>query len=186
MKFNKKQTIVCIAALALVLCFTVGGTLAYITATTDPVVNTFTIGDIKLTLTETETNFKMVPGNTIAKDPVVKVEKGSESCWVFVKIDESQNLTDYISYEIADGWTRLDGTQNVYYTIADPSEQDGVSFHVLKGDTVTVKTSVTKEMMTALGSNLPTLTFTAYAVQKANIGTAAAAWALLSSTPYAA
>ncbi len=45
---------------------------------------------------------------------------------------------------------------------------------------VLVNDTVTKEMMDALTEvTLPTLTFTAYAIQQANIDTAAAAWTAL-------
>ena len=50
-------------------------------------------------------------------------------------------------------------------------------FAVLKNDQVKVLDSVTKEMLTGQGFTAPTLTFTAYAVQKDNIATAAEAWA---------
>ena len=44
-----------ITAAVCVMCLCVaGGTLAWITAETDPVVNTFTYGKIAITLTETE------------------------------------------------------------------------------------------------------------------------------------
>ena len=53
-----------------------------------------------------------------------------------------------------------------------------MAFAVLANNQVTVKNTVTKEMMDDLtSSTLPTLTFTAYAVQKAGFTTAAAAWA---------
>ena len=47
----------------------------------------------------------------------------------------------------------------------------------MKNNQVKVLDTVTKEMLTGQGFTAPTLTFTAYAVQKDNIGTAAEAWA---------
>lgn len=49
----KKALFIMLSA-ALIVCATVAGTLAWLTDTTDPVVNTFTVGDINITLTESE------------------------------------------------------------------------------------------------------------------------------------
>ena len=74
----KKALFIMLSA-ALIVCATVAGTLAWLTDTTDPVVNTFTVGDINITLTESKNlDLKMVPGRTITKDPKVTV-KGSMS-----------------------------------------------------------------------------------------------------------
>ena len=80
----------------------------------------------------------------------------------------------------------MDGVSGVYYREVDNSDQD-VAFSVLANDQVTVKGSVTKEMLEKLNSaNYPTLTFTGYAVQRdANIeeiDTAEEAWALISNS----
>ena len=64
----KKKAWLSALAVVLVLCCAVGGTLAWLTQKTDAVVNTFTVGDINITLTETEREYKMVPGNTIDKE----------------------------------------------------------------------------------------------------------------------
>lgn len=188
-KFAKRKgiatkTMFMILAVVLIVGISVGGTLAWLTDTTTPVTNTFTVGDINITLTESENlNLKMVPGNTITKDPKVTVVGGSEDCWLFVKVDESTNLGRYITYTVDSGWTKLDKDENnnpitdlIYYRSVTASDGDQV-FSVLTGDQVTVKDSVTKDLMEQAKDSAPTLTFTAYAVQKDNIDTAAAAWA---------
>ena len=48
-----KKTTVAIIVFGLVLCFTVGGALAWLIDTTPSVTNTFTYGDIEIDLTET-------------------------------------------------------------------------------------------------------------------------------------
>ena len=176
----KKKVLICVVAVVLVLCCAVGGTIAWLTATTDPVVNTFTVGDINIELKETATDFKMVPGNIIAKDPKVTVTANSEACWLFVKVEASENLESFITYAIADGWTMLES--GVYYREVDAdTAKAGTSYDVLTGNQVTVKETVTKEQMKALTpETYPTLTFTAYAVQKDNVTTAADAWAKVS------
>ena len=177
----KKTLIAVVLTLVLCLC-AFGTTLAFLIDKTKPVVNTFTVGDVTITLTETKGEgtdlakaFKMVPGSTIEKDPKIAVATGSEDCYLFVKIDESANLQDFIAYAVADGWTPLPDETGVYYREAKAG--DNVS--VLKDDAVSVRTTVTKEMMKGIvedSTTAPTLTFTAYAVQKANIADATTAW----------
>lgn len=189
-----KKVILSVAAIALIVCCAVGGTLAWLTATTTPVVNTFTCGDINITLAETTTDYKMVPGRKIAKDPKVTVEAGSEDCWLFVKIEKNSVYDTYLEdYAVATGWTQLmNGTTpvtGVYYRLA----KAGDAFYVLAGDGtgtlkngyVTVKDTVNKTQIEALkvtGATAPTLTFTAYAVQKDNVETALAAWNIINPT----
>ena len=164
----------------------IGGSLAWLMAETDPVVNTFTYGHIKIDLQETTgDHYKMTPGKELSKDPRISVEADSEACWLFVKIEESQDkaLSDFVEYTVADGWTPLENTPGVYYRAVDAAAAD-VSFPVLKDDKVKVKGSVTQEMLEALNdNNYPKLTITGYAVQRdANIeeiDTAAEAWTLI-------
>lgn len=170
----KKKTLALVLALTLLVAGVVGGTLAWLTATTSEVTNTFTVGDINIDLTETTTDYKMVPGNTIEKDPKVTVKANSEACWLFVEVTESANLKDFITYAIATGWTELEA--GVYYREVPASDADQ-TFSVLAGDAVTVKDTVTKAMLTADNFTNPTLTFKAYAIQKEHFTTAAAAWA---------
>ena len=174
----KKKLTVSLAVLALVACMAAGATLAWLTAKTSSVTNTFTYGDINIELKETTgESYKMVPGNTIAKDPKVTVKANSEACWLFVKVEKSTNFDEFMTYGIADGWTKLDGVDGVYYReVASPT--DDTVFDVLKDNSVTVKTTVTKEQFNSLTSN-PTLTFTAYACQKDNVSTATQAWNLV-------
>ena len=174
----KKKLTVSLAVLALVACMAAGATLAWLTAKTSSVTNTFTYGDINIELKETTgESYKMVPGNTIAKDPKVTVKANSEACWLFVKVEKSGNFDSFMEYGIASGWTKLDGVDGVYYReVASPT--DDTVFDVLKDNSVTVKTTVTKEQFNSLTSN-PTLTFTAYACQKDNVSTATQAWNLV-------
>lgn len=174
---NRKRIVIAAVCAALVAMLAATGAIAWLTDQTQEVKNTFTVGNIDIELAETADDFKMVPGNDIAKDPVVTVKAGSEDCWLFVKIDESVNLAGFIAYEVADGWTALEGEDGVYYREVAAAEEDA-AFSVLAGDTVHVLDTVTKEQMDALTQETyPTLAFTAYAVQKANLADAAAAWA---------
>ena len=174
----KKKTLISIIAVALVICVSIGGVLAYLTAKTAPITNTFTVGNIGLTLTESTGNtYKMVPGQPITKDPKVTVTANSEASYVFVKVTKSTNAAfdDYMTYEMADGWAPLEGNAGVYYREADATTA-ATDFQVIKNNTVTVKGTVTKAMMDALTEETyPTLTFKAAAVQKAGL-TLTQAW----------
>ena len=175
-----KTLIVALAVMLVVGC-AVGGTLAWLTDTTDQVTNTFTVGNIDIGLAETKDNFKMVPGATISKDPKVTVKAGSEACWLFVKVTESDNLDSFISYSVDSNWTALTGVSGVYYReVPDQTTATtDVGYSVLTNDQVTVKDTVTKDMMDAITAGeatAPTLTFEAYAIQKKGFTTAAAAW----------
>ena len=183
-KFMKKPVAI-ILAVVLLVGAVVGGTLAWFTDKTDEVVNTFTVGNVDIDLNETKEDFKMIPGWTIAKDPVVTVEAGSEATMLFVKLDKSANFDQFLTYAVADGWTALEGVTGVYWREVDKTTAD-VPFAVIKDNTVTVKESVTKEMMDAIvvgTADEPTLTVTAYATQlyKNNTDkfTPAQAWAVL-------
>lgn len=176
-------------ALVLVVGCAVGGTIAWLTATTEPVVNTFTYGKIKIELTETTgTEYKIIPGVNISKDPKVTVKADSEACWLFVKVAEKGTfVTDKVTYSIANGWMPLDATNHpgVYYREVDAVTAD-TNFNVLTGDAtypngvVTVSENLTKAEANSVATQ-STLTFTAYAVQKDGIDTAAEAWAKVSN-----
>lgn len=176
-----------VTLLALVLVFgcAVGGTFAWLTAKTDAVVNTFTYGDINISLAETTGNaYKIVPGVDITKDPEVTVKAGSEACWLFVKVEEkdwpafkeTDNSTAKIDYKIASDWTELVGVSGVYYREVGAVNAD-TSFEVIKGNVITVSENLTKAEVNAVVAVHPKLTFTAYAVQKDGVTSAADAWA---------
>ncbi len=73
------------------------GTMAYLTST-DTVTNTFTVGNVKITLDEAKANadgtlaegadrvkaneYKLMPGHTYNKDPMVTVKAGSEDAYI--------------------------------------------------------------------------------------------------------
>lgn len=182
-KFAKSFAVA--VAVGLIMCSIIGGTVAWLITKTDSVTNTFTYGDINITLGETTgTEYEMVPGKSITKDPKVTVLADSEDCWLFVKLEKSGNpaaFDDFMEYQMEAGWTMLDGVDGVYYREVAKSESEQ-SFEVIKDNTITVKGEVTKEMLNNLGTTYPTLTVTAYAVQRDDdidaIDTAAEAWAL--------
>ena len=180
------RAFIALLALVLVIGCVAGGTVAWLVAKTEPVVNTFTYGNIDITLTETTgTSYKIIPGTDITKNPKVTVKGGSEACWLFVKVEEvgaiSTITTDPVHYAIDTGWAQLkdkDGkdVSGVYYRLVDAVDND-TAFKVLKDNKIIVSGELTKETINGYAVQQPTLTFTAYAVQKENITTAADAWA---------
>lgn len=103
----KKKLLALILSVAVVASIAAAGTLAYLTAQTDDVVNTFTVGDIDLTLTETTgTEYKILPGATVEKDPTVTVLADSENCWVYVLVANELNDTvkGASTLDITDSW----------------------------------------------------------------------------------
>ena len=173
-----KKKLTTVLAIVLVVALSVAGTYAYLTDKTDAVENTFTVGNVDIKLAETTgDSYKMVPGTTIKKDPMVTVEADSEACWLFVKVEKSANFDSFLTCNMAEGWTALPNVDGVFYRTVEASGTDQV-FPVLANDTVSVKSDVTKAMMDGLtDATRPTLTFTAYACQTAGIDTAAKAWA---------
>ncbi len=180
--------------LAIVLCAaalvtgSIAATVAYLTMKTNAVQNTFTAGDIEITLDQTATlnEFKMMPGQTYTVNPSVTVTADSEDCWLFVKIDEVLEGSDagfpdgttfatYLTYALADGWTKLDGETGVYYRSVTDVEK-GTGLFVIKDNTVTATATCTKAQYDLLNDAKPNLKLTAYAVQRVGFDTAAAAW----------
>lgn len=197
------KTVAILLALVLAIGCAVGGTLAWLISKTDSVVNTFTYDDINIDLYEHEynasenklgkskvpkvDNYKIIPGVNLPKDPTVEVEANSEACWLFVKV-EKENWNEKVTYEIANGWNALSGQTDVYYReVEAATAKAGVSYYILKGNTtyangvVTVSENLTKAEVNSIATQ-PKLIFTAYAVQKDGIDTAADAWAKIPTT----
>lgn len=183
-----RNMLLVVSMMLVVAMASVGVTVAWLTAESDKIVNTFTTSGITIELketmgtdTDTGKSFKMVPGNTIEKDPKVTVNKDSEACYLFVELIKSGNFDEYLTYAIADGWTALAGSEGVFYRTVGNLENETVlaenkTFSVLKGDQVTVIDTVNKNDMTAAGITPPTLTVQAYACQLANVTDPATAW----------
>ena len=167
-----------LALVLVVAVASVGGTIAWLTDKTDPVTNTFTVGDINIELKETlkpdgtevtagvtDWSAKLIPGKEYSKNPVVKVLEGSESCWLFVEVNEPADLKNVLTYELNfdNTWAKGDGTSipaNVYYRKADA----GFELNLLKNNKVSVEDTVTKDMIKNLNGSY-TMSFKAYAVQ---------------------
>lgn len=202
-KLRNRRIALTVCLMLVVMVASIGGTVAWLTATTDPVTNTFTYGDINIDLYEhkydASTNtlgndkirddsnkYKIIPGVNLPKDPTVEVKAGSEACWLFVKVDQSEAFASGVTYDIADGWTQLTGeeiTDTVYYRQVGADAANDQTFDVLEQKTtadgktyaITVSNQLTKTDVENQGT--VTLKFTAYAIQQEGFDTPAAAWA---------
>ena len=137
-------------AMALVLCAvllvvgSVMGTLAYLQMTTGSVTNTFTVGNVTITLDEapvdlygnviegdriaattTGTNgnqYKLIPGHTYKKDPTITVQNGSEKCWVFAKLEDGLSNASIIEID-STKWTDLGNGVYAYKETLEAGEK---------------------------------------------------------------
>lgn len=93
---NKRKILLLVALLSMVAVLGVGGTLAYFTAE-DEAANTFTVGNVKIKLTEPSWDSELggtgeieaeavYPGEALPKDPYVTNE-GNNPCFVRVKVE---------------------------------------------------------------------------------------------------
>ena len=202
-KLRNRRIAMTVALVLVVALASIGGTIAWLTDKTDPVINTFTTADVDIDLTETwnadsndEDNdndhweAKLVPGTSYAKDPKVTVNPGSEACYLFVHVEEANNTITglngtIVQYSVnATVWTAVPGHDGFYYReVAADAANNGVSYYVLTGGAnanpngqVTINSELTKAQEETIGSNTPTIKITAAAVQKDNVADVTAAW----------
>lgn len=94
---KKKTILVAAIAVMLVAALVVGGTLAYFTDKSDAKVNTFTMGNVGIDLTETawhaNDDHTLIPGKFYDKNPTITVKDNSQDAYVFLKLD----LNKYVS-----------------------------------------------------------------------------------------
>lgn len=188
MKSKKKvfMTVLCAAAL---IVASVLGTMAFLTSKTDTVSNTFTVGNVAITLDETDVTpegvkdtdtrvqgneYKLIPGHTYIKDPTVHVDGNSEDSWLFVKVDngisgiEAAGNTTIAKQMETKGWSVIDAENNVY----------AYNSKVTKGQNITVFDSfkIANDANVA-DKGSAKIDIIAYAVQADGFNTAAEAWA---------
>ncbi len=194
---NTKKIVALVLAIVLVCAASVMGTLAYLNSTTVIATNTFTVGDVKITLDEAKVNeygvaigtdrvtgntYKLIPGHTYTKDPTIHVQKGSEECYVFVKVENGladiEAGTTIAQQMEKNDWTKLtgvDGVENVYYyqrTV--DARSDAIDLPVF-GE-FTINSALDAEDLSNYGG--ANITVTGYAIQAdgfENVNAAAAA-----------
>lgn len=108
---KKFKALLVVACALLLVAASVFGTMAYLTST-DTVTNTFTVGKVNIKLDEAKVNadgtpvanaervkaneYKLLPGHTYTKDPVLTVKGGSEDAYVrlLVTINKASALKE--------------------------------------------------------------------------------------------
>lgn len=209
MKTRSKALLLTLCAVLLVAA-TIFGTMAYLTST-DTVTNTFTVGKVNIKLDEAKANpdgtlvegaervkaneYKLLPGHTYNKDPMVTVLSGSESSYVkmtvtFSKANEldaifapdGANLTSIFNGYDAANWIAKGNTKGAdntrtyefWYKEAVAAPTADVALDALF-DSITVPGEITNEQLATIEGM--TITVNAYAIQADGFADAAAAWA---------
>lgn len=129
----KKKILVACLCVALAVLTVAGTTLAYLTSQ-DKVTNTFTVGNVAITLDEKDTDsdsnendnvtvngvvrdkanaYLLMPGKNYEKDPIVHVANTSENSWIFVKVENGISAFEAATVE------------GGYKTIADQIKANG-------------------------------------------------------------
>lgn len=180
MKKTSKALLLSLCAVLLVTA-SVLGTMAYLTAD-DQVVNTFTVGSVSITLDEQDVDnstdgeerdkantYKLMPGHTYTKDPIVHVASGSEDCYLFVKVENDiaaiEGETTVANQMTAKGWVAVEDAENVY--VYKTGEQNpavvSAGTDVTVFEDFTINQTVTGEQLAAYANK--TIKVTAYAIQ---------------------
>ena len=185
MKNNKlAKALLLVLCAILLVCASVVGTLAYLTAG-DEVTNTFTVGKVEISMDETDVNehgvkdgdtrvkmntYQLIPGRTYVKDPIVYVTAESETCYVFIKVQndivELEDSANTIEAQIlANHWLEVPGETGVYYQkvaedAADKTLETFASFKIDIEETKTTLAAVDSETAVVV---------TAYAIQAENV-----------------
>lgn len=216
MKTAKKAMLMTLCAIILVVA-TVFGTMAYLTST-DEVVNTFTVGNVAIKLDEAkvgtdgkaltgadatrvkENSYKLLPGHTYNKDPMVTVLNGSEASYIKMTVTFSKasaldaifaptgaDLTSIFKGYNAANWIAKGNTEDAtadtrtyefWYKDAVGAPTADVALDALF-DSITVPGSITKDQLDTIAGM--TITVNAYAIQADGFANADAAWAAFSA-----
>ena len=210
MKTRSKALLLTLCAVVLVIA-TVFGTMAYLTST-DEVTNTFTVGQVKIKLDEAKANpdgslvanadrvkansYKLLPGHTYNKDPMVTVLSGSEASYIKMTVTFSKasaldaifaptgaDMTSIFNGYDSTNWIAKGNTEDTakntrtyefWYKEAIGAPTADVALDALF-DSITVPGSITNDQLKTIKDM--TITVNAYAIQADGLETEAAAWA---------
>lgn len=192
MKNSKlRRALTLVACAVLLVCLSVGATLAYLTSASETVTNTFTVGKVIIDLDEApvdangdattgdrvkQNSYKLLPGHEYDKDPTIHVDDESEDCYVYVEIVNEIAAIEDSANTIADqmttlGWKAISGETNIFYKEEVYSAGDDiVVFNTFKiaGDDIDNTTLADYEGKT--------IVVKAYAIQKDGFNSATEAW----------
>lgn len=210
MKTRSKALLLTLCAVLLVTASMLG-TMAYLTST-DEVKNTFTVGSVAIKLDEAKANtdgslvagaarvkansYKLLPGHTYNKDPMVTVLKGSEASYIKMTVTFSKasaldaifapdgadltsifngyNSTNWIYKGNTEDATADTRTYEFWYKEAVGAPTADVALDALF-DSITVPGAITNKQLATIEDM--TITVNAYAIQADGFTDAADAWA---------
>lgn len=210
MKTKSKALILTLCAVLLVAASMLG-TMAYLTDN-KTVTNTFTVGQVKIKLDEAKANpdgslvenadrvkgnsYKLLPGHTYNKDPMVTVLKDSEASYIkmtvtfsnakeldaifapngadMTKIFNGYNSTNWIYKGNTKNATANTRTYEFWYKETVDAPNGNVALDALF-DSITVPGTITNEQLATIKGM--TITVNAYAIQADGFADAEAAWA---------
>lgn len=210
MKTKSKALILTLCAVLLVAASMLG-TMAYLTDN-KTVTNTFTVGQVKIKLDEAqvtpdgkpvadaarvaENSYKLIPGHTYNKDPMVTVLKDSEASYIkmtvtfsnakeldtifapngadMTKIFNGYDNTSWIYKGNTKDETKNTRTYEFWYKEAVGAPTADVALDALF-DSITVPGTITNEQLATIEGM--TITVNAYAIQADGFADAEAAWA---------
>lgn len=211
MKTKTKAFGLMMVAVLLVIA-TIFATMAYLTAE-DEVVNTFTVGDVKIKLDEAKANtdgtlvegadrvqansYKLLPGHTYAKDPMVTVIGDSEESYIRMTLtlskskeldeifapDGGANMPEIFNGYNSDNWTYKGNVEDAaantrtyefWYKDTVSAAGGDVALDALF-ESITVPGEITNAQLATI--NDMTITVNAYAIQADGFESAEEAWA---------
>lgn len=166
---KKKSLFTMVASLALVGAIGIGATFAYLSDTTDEVVNTFTVGagyedqslkldeapvdrdeDGKLTAdfeadrVKTNEYTNLQPGEIIPKDPMVTLEAGSPKSYLFVSFDN----VDEVVAALCAGVSGIDWNVAEWTKYDNGTGMDGVYYTVVDATATDANGAAVTELFT--------------------------------------
>ncbi len=158
---SSKRTRILLSVLAValaVIVIAISGTISYLKDVSDAKVNEFDPSKVTVDVEETPNQYKIIPGTEQTKDPKAVIDNDIDA-YLFVEVvDETEGK---VTYEIADGWTLLNGYDNIYYRTVganDPKE-----YPILKNNKVSYSAALEESDMP---DGKVKLSFIAKAIQK--------------------
>lgn len=121
---NKKSLLMMMITICLIAVVGVGATLAYLTDTSEELVNTFTVGKVEISIDEPSFADDgrvdgILPGQVIPKDPTVTVSTDSADAYVFMSVTGisadftvQHNGANGLEDGINPAWVKVDGKDN--------------------------------------------------------------------------
>lgn len=207
---KKFKALLVVACALLLVAASVFGTMAYLTST-DEVKNTFTVGKVDIKLDEAKANldgslvanaarvkansYKLLPGHTYNKDPMVTVLNGSEASYIKMTVTFSKasaldaifaptgaELTSIFNGYDAANWIYKGNTKDAtadtrtyefWYKEAIGAPTADVALDALF-DSITVPGTITGDQLKTIEGM--TITVNAYAIQADGFANAETAW----------